>query len=50
MGLRPHLRLPCETLAAQFGTARYGRLMTPEGAREALESARLIASLIDERG
>jgi hypothetical protein len=49
VGSRPHLRLPCETLAAHFGIARYGRLTTAEGARDALDAARLIASLIDER-
>ena len=46
---RPHLRLPCATLAAEFGVARYGRATTAEGAREALEAAQLIASLIDTR-
>ncbi len=46
---RPHLRLPCDTLAAQFGVARYGRLVTADGAQDALRAAQLIASLIDER-
>ena len=46
---RPHLRLPCDTLAMHFGAARYGQRLTSDGARDAHQAARLIASLIDER-
>jgi hypothetical protein len=46
---RPHLDLPCRTLAAHFGVARYGRGLSSSQAHDALQAARVIADLIDER-
>lgn len=45
---RPHLAMPCRTLAVHFGVARYGRGLSAAQAQDALQAARVIAELIDE--